>query len=211
MAFGFCRTSPGSKILTNEPYVLTAYARWLEKKYGTIERLNAAWYKQLGRFEDAGPPEEPIPLEECVRIAHAHNVPVLVDAAAALPPTENLSDYTRKMGVDLVAFSGGKGLRGPQNAGLLMGNKSLIDKALMFQSPASGIGRDLKIAKETAIGVLAATGFDPRLGRQVAIKVLSEHLAWISMTRIHLRSEALFLSGTGRALKHIRMATSGSY
>jgi L-seryl-tRNA(Ser) seleniumtransferase len=79
-----------------------------------------------------------------------------VDAAAELPPTENLSDYTRKMGVDLVAFSGGKGLRGPQNAGLLIGNKGLIDKALMFQSPASGIGRDLKIAKETAIGMLAA-------------------------------------------------------
>jgi D-glucosaminate-6-phosphate ammonia-lyase len=81
---------------------------------------------------------------------------VLVDAAAELPPPDNLATYTKKIGADLVAFSGGKGLRGPQNAGLLLGNKGLIDKALMFQSPASGIGRDLKISKETAIGMLAA-------------------------------------------------------
>jgi L-seryl-tRNA(Ser) seleniumtransferase len=78
-----------------------------------------------------------------------------VDAAAELPPNENLSGYT-KQGVDLVAFSGGKGLRGPQNAGLLVGRKDLVDAAALYQSPYSGIGRDLKIAKETMIGMLAA-------------------------------------------------------
>jgi D-glucosaminate-6-phosphate ammonia-lyase len=113
--------------------------------------------RHFGQYRDQlDAPGGKIPLEECVRIAHAHKVPVLVDAAAELPPHENLSGYSKTFGVDLVAFSGGKGLRGPQNAGLLLGNKSLTDKALMFQSPASGIGRDLKIAKETAIGMLAA-------------------------------------------------------
>ncbi len=113
--------------------------------------------KHFGEYRDQlDAPGGKVPLEECVRIAHAHNVPVLVDAAAELPPPDNLATYTKKVGADLVAFSGGKGLRGPQNAGLLLGNKGLIDKALMFQSPASGIGRDLKISKETAIGMLAA-------------------------------------------------------
>jgi L-seryl-tRNA(Ser) seleniumtransferase len=80
---------------------------------------------------------------------------VLVDAAAERPPCDSMSSYT-KMGVDLVAFSGGKGLRGPQNAGLLLGKKDLTDKAILFQSPYSGIGRDLKVSKEALIGMLAA-------------------------------------------------------
>lgn len=100
-------------------------------------------------------PSAKVSLEECIRIAHARNVPVLVDAAAELPPHDSMSSYTR-MGVDLVAFSGGKGLRGPQNAGLLLGRKDLIDKAVRFQSPYSGIGRHLKVSKEALIGMLAA-------------------------------------------------------
>jgi L-seryl-tRNA(Ser) seleniumtransferase len=78
-----------------------------------------------------------------------------VDAAAELPPAINLSYYT-KLGADLVAFSGGKGLRGPQNAGLLLGRKDLVEMAAKFQSPYSGIGRDLKVSKEAMIGMVAA-------------------------------------------------------
>jgi seryl-tRNA(Sec) selenium transferase len=96
-----------------------------------------------------------VSLAECVAIAKAAHIPVLVDAAEELPPSEKLSAYT-KQGVDLVAFSGGKGLRGPQNAGLLVGRKDLVNIAVTFQSPYSGIGRDLKIAKETMIGMVAA-------------------------------------------------------
>src|SRR4030095_13400521 len=96
-----------------------------------------------------------VSLVECISVAKAARVPILVDAAAELPPADNLSAYT-KQGVDLVAFSGGKGLRGPQNAGLLLGRKDLIEIAATFQSPYSGIGRDLKIAKETMVGMVAA-------------------------------------------------------
>ncbi|MBK9167714.1 MAG: aminotransferase class V-fold PLP-dependent enzyme [Bryobacterales bacterium] len=112
--------------------------------------------RHFGKHRDQ--PDAPggmVSLEECVAIARRTRVPLLVDAAAELPPTENLSGYT-KMGVDLVAFSGGKGLRGPQNAGLLVGRKDLVEIAETFQSPYSGIGRDLKISKETYIGMLAA-------------------------------------------------------
>jgi uncharacterized pyridoxal phosphate-dependent enzyme len=96
-----------------------------------------------------------VSLEQCIAIAKKTRVPILVDAAAELPPVTNLSDYS-KLGVDLVAFSGGKGLRGPQNAGLLLGRKDLVEMAAKFQSPYSGIGRDLKVSKETMIGMVAA-------------------------------------------------------
>jgi len=112
--------------------------------------------KHFGQYRDRlDAPGGKVSLEECIRISKAARVPILVDAAAEVPPFDNLSAYA-KMGVDLVAFSGGKGLRGPQNAGLLLGRKDLIDAAAKFQSPYSGIGRDLKISKETMIGMLAA-------------------------------------------------------
>ncbi len=113
-----------------------------EKHFGTHrDRLDA--------------PGGKISLEECIAIAKRTRLPLLIDAAAELPPHDNLTRYT-KMGADLVAFSGGKGLRGPQNTGLLVGRKDLIENAKYFQSPYSGIGRDLKISKEALIGTLAA-------------------------------------------------------
>jgi L-seryl-tRNA(Ser) seleniumtransferase len=112
--------------------------------------------KHFGTYRDQlDAPGGKVALEQCVAIARKARVPLLVDAAAELPPNENLSGYT-KQGADLVAFSGGKGLRGPQNAGLLVGSKDLVEAAALYQSPYSGIGRDLKIAKETMIGMLAA-------------------------------------------------------
>lgn len=112
--------------------------------------------KHFGAHRDKlDAPGGKVPLEECIQIAKKHRIPLLIDAAAELPPYENLAGYT-KMGADLVAFSGGKGLRGPQNAGLLLGRKDLIDIAETFQSPYSGVGRDLKISKETYVGMLAA-------------------------------------------------------
>ena len=97
-----------------------------------------------------------IPSEEWVRIAHRQAVPCLMDAAADVPPTSNLWNYTG-MGFDLVAFSGGKGLRGPQNAGLLLGRKQLIEAAAANNNPISdSIGRGMKVAKEQIVGMVAA-------------------------------------------------------
>lgn len=94
--------------------------------------------------------------EEWVRAAHKHSVPCFNDAAADVPPISNLWNYTQ-MGFDLVTFSGGKGLRGPQCTGLLLGRKDLIDAAKQNNSPFSNtIGRGMKVAKEEIVGLVAA-------------------------------------------------------
>jgi L-seryl-tRNA(Ser) seleniumtransferase len=94
--------------------------------------------------------------EDWIRVAHAHAVPCLNDAAADVPPISNLWNYTH-MGFDLVAFSGGKGIRGPQNAGLLLGKKDLIVTAARNNSPNDDVvGRGMKVAKEQIVGMVAA-------------------------------------------------------
>jgi L-seryl-tRNA(Ser) seleniumtransferase len=94
--------------------------------------------------------------EDWIRVAHRHGVPCLNDAAADVPPISNLWNYTQ-MGFDLVAFSGGKGMRGPQNAGLLLGRKDLIAAAIPNNSPNSdAVGRGMKVSKEQIVGMVAA-------------------------------------------------------
>ena len=98
-------------------------------------------------------------LEETIDISHAHDVPVVLDAASELPPVENLSRFI-KMGVDLVAFSGGKGIRGPQSTGILAGRKDLMEAAwenmFFFGKEKAGIGRPMKVAKEEIVGLVRA-------------------------------------------------------
>jgi len=94
--------------------------------------------------------------EEFARLGRKHAIPTLNDAAADVPPVENLWKYTG-MGFDLVAFSGGKGLRGPQSAGLLLGRRDLIAAARLNGSPnGNAIGRGMKVNKEEMIGMLVA-------------------------------------------------------
>jgi L-seryl-tRNA(Ser) seleniumtransferase len=94
--------------------------------------------------------------EDWIRVAHQHNIPCFNDAAADVPPISNLWKYTQ-MGFDLVTFSGGKGLRGPQCTGLLLGRQDLIDAARLNNSPYSNsVGRGLKVAKEEIVGLVAA-------------------------------------------------------
>ena len=109
-------------------------------------------------FNAAGPEAEPEVIDRAtwLAVAHEHNVPCHLDAAADVPPISNLWNYTA-MGFDLVCFSGGKGLRGPQNAGLLLGKKKLTDLALANDSPISdAVGRGMKVAKEQMVGMVAA-------------------------------------------------------
>lgn len=106
-------------------------------------------------FNDADPRGK-IKLEEFVALGKKHGIPTFNDAAADVPPTENLSKYT-KLGFDLVTFSGGKGLRGPQSAGLLLGRRDLIEAARLNCSPNSdSIGRGMKVNKEEMVGMMVA-------------------------------------------------------
>lgn len=94
--------------------------------------------------------------EEFVQLGKKHSIPTFNDAAADVPPVENLWKYT-KMGFDLVTFSGGKGIRGPQSAGLLLGRQDLI-AAARLNAPPNGntVGRGMKVNKEEIVGMLAA-------------------------------------------------------
>ena len=96
-----------------------------------------------------------IPLAEVIAIANQHGLPVIVDAAAQLPPAENLWRFT-EMGVALALFSGGKDLRGPQPTGLMLGRRDLIESIRVISNPNHGLGRPLKVGKEELMGVLAA-------------------------------------------------------
>jgi len=122
----------------------------------TLEQYEQAFNNRtvMAHFFNAGVGK--ISREDWVRVAHQHQVPCFNDAAADVPPISNLWKYTQ-MGFDLVTFSGGKGLRGPQCTGLLLGRKNLIDAAKKNNSPNSNtIGRGMKVAKEEIVGLVAA-------------------------------------------------------
>ncbi|MEA3461490.1 MAG: aminotransferase class V-fold PLP-dependent enzyme [Bacteroidota bacterium] len=92
--------------------------------------------------------------QEFVEIAQKHGIPTFNDCAADVPPVENLWKYN-EMGFDMVAFSGGKGLCGPQSGGLLMGKKKYIDAARLHAPPRGNtIGRGMKVNKEEVLGML---------------------------------------------------------
>ena len=96
-----------------------------------------------------------IPLEQVVEIAHARGVPVIVDAASYLPPRANLRRFI-DAGADMVQFSGGKAVRGPQGTGILAGRADLIEAAYANASPHQFIGRGMKVAKEEIVGLVEA-------------------------------------------------------
>ena len=134
------------------------------------------------------------PLDKVVECAHRHHLPVLVDAAAELPPRKNLTAIVAT-GADLVAFSGGKAIRGPQSTGILCGRREfvgsaalqmldmddhpelwdppagLIDRAKFTGMPRHGIGRSLKVSKEEiaallkALELFAGGAFDPEVAQ----------------------------------------------
>jgi L-seryl-tRNA(Ser) seleniumtransferase len=138
------------------------------------------------------------PLEEVVEVAHAHSVPVIVDAAAELPPTENLSRFV-EMGADLVVFSGGKAIRGPQTTGIIAGKQEYIESIALQQLdmhtdmavwdppselfdldsipgvPRQGIGRGFKVGKEELVGIITA------LNEFIETDHQQEELRWESL------------------------------
>ncbi len=97
-----------------------------------------------------------LPLETTIAVAHRYGVPVVVDAAAQLPPRSNLWHFTRDLGADLAVFSGGKDLRGPQSSGFVVGRADLIAGCRAHASPHQRLARMAKVGKEELIGLLRA-------------------------------------------------------
>ena len=103
-----------------------------------------------------GEPRGAIQSAEWVALGKKHGIPTFCDAADCAPPVSRLTDYL-KTGFDLVTFSGGKGIRGPQSAGLLLGRRDLIEAARLNTSPNSDtIARGMKVNKEEVLGMLVA-------------------------------------------------------
>ncbi len=110
------------------------------------------WFAGTHFFKEAAP------VEEVVEVAHAAGVPLVVDAAAQIPPISSLWHFTREVGADVAVFSGGKGLRGPQPTGLVLGRRDMIENARFHGSPNYSIGRPMKVGKEELAGILTAVG-----------------------------------------------------
>lgn len=94
-------------------------------------------------------------LTEVCKMAHDRGVPVIVNAASFLPPRANLRRFTAE-GADMVVYSGGKAVRGPQGTGILVGKRHLIDAAMANASPNQFLGRPMKVAKEEVVGLVKA-------------------------------------------------------
>ena len=123
----------------------------------TRKELESAINEKTGMmfFLNKADPSGSIKADEFVKLGKDRGVPTMNDAASDATPKENLWKYT-KQGFDLVIFSGGKALRGPQSSGLLLGRKDLIEASLPAMSPFGGIGRGMKVGKEELCGLLAA-------------------------------------------------------
>lgn len=138
--------------------------------------------------------EDRVDLKKLVELAHRHKLPVIIDAAFSMPPVENLTRFSR-YGIDLIAYSGGKHLGGPQASGILCGRADLIrsawvqmvdmdvrsgtwslqhwvDKGWISRSPRHGIGRSMKVSKESMIGLMTA------LERYSQRDHAAEHALW---------------------------------
>ncbi len=126
-----------------------------EQLAGAINGQTAMLY-YLGGTSGDWAWETPVPLEDCLAIAHKAAVPVMVDAANMLPPWDNLRKLAA-LGTDLICISGGKHMRGPQCSGILAGRKDLVRAARLNSNPHSdSLGRGMKVGREEIIGVWMA-------------------------------------------------------
>ncbi|MHB8646016.1 MAG: aminotransferase class V-fold PLP-dependent enzyme [Thermomicrobiales bacterium] len=139
--------APGAKLV--EIGIPSATERW-EYEAAFTERTAAVAFVDSPSI---GPGA--LDFSTVVAVAHARNVPVIVDAASTLPPVSHLTRWIAG-GADLVIYSGGKGIRGPQDSGLLAGRADLIAAAKLNGNPNAGIGRAAKVSKEAMVGLAVA-------------------------------------------------------
>jgi D-glucosaminate-6-phosphate ammonia-lyase len=164
---------PNARVMADEIHA----TKWWEFDSAITERTVAIAYYYVPQMD---PLHEVISLEEVIKISHKRNIPLIVDAAEQVPPVENLRKFIA-MGATMVVYSGGKGIRGPQNSGILCGPRDLIASAALqnmdtamidFETwdpppsfipkeklrgvPQQGVGRGMKVSKESIVGLLVA-------------------------------------------------------
>jgi len=149
-----------------------------------------------------------IKVDEWAKLAKEYKIPCFNDAAADTPPVSHLWDYTN-LGYDLVAFSGGKAIRGPQCAGLLIGREDLVRYALLNNSPHEDtLGRGQKVGKEEILGMIKALELYLNEDHEALSREWQDRLQLISreITSIPGVSTSFFTPDIANHVPHMRIA-----
>jgi L-seryl-tRNA(Ser) seleniumtransferase len=175
----------------------------------TVDQLRAAVNERTAmmHFSNFANAAGQIKVDEWVKLAKQYNVPCMNDAAADTPPVSHLWDYTH-MGYDLVTFSGGKAIRGPQCAGMLIGRKEMVANALLNNSPHEDtLGRSQKVGKEEIVGMVKALELFLAEDHDVLAKEWQNRLEGISheITKIPGVSTSFFVPDIANHVPHMRI------
>ena len=158
-------------------------------------------------FSNFANPEGQIKVDEWIRLGKQFNVPCMNDAAADTPPVSHLWDYVN-MGYDLVTFSGGKAIRGPQCAGLLLGREDLVHYALLNNSPyEETIGRSQKVGKEEIVAMVKALEIHLREDQDALATEWQQRLETISeqVTKVAGVSTTYFMPPVANHVPHMNI------
>jgi L-seryl-tRNA(Ser) seleniumtransferase len=159
-------------------------------------------------FSNFANAEGQIKVDDWVKLAKQYNIPCMNDAAADTPPVSHLWDYAN-MGYDLIAFSGGKAMRGPQCAGLLIGRKDLVAYALLNNSPHEDtLGRSQKVGKEEIIGMVKALELYLKEDHDAWAREWQDRLEHISreLTKIPGVSTSFFIPDIANHVPHMQIS-----
>jgi L-seryl-tRNA(Ser) seleniumtransferase len=175
----------------------------------TREQLHSAVNDRTAmmHFSNFANAEGQIKVDEWAKLAKQYNLPCMNDAAADTPPVSHLWDYTY-MGYDLVTFSGGKAMRGPQCAGLLVGRKDLVAYALLNNSPHEDtLGRSQKVGKEEIIGMVKALEIYLKEDHDALAKDWQDRLEGISreLTKVPGVSTSFFTPDIANHVPHMQI------
>ena len=148
-----------------------------------------------------------IKVDEWLKLAKQYNQPTMIDAAADTPPVSHLWDYAQ-MGYDMITFSGGKAMRGPQCAGLLLGRKEMVHNALLNNSPYEDtLGRGQKVGKEEIVGMIKALEIYLNEDHEALTKEWWSRLDKISadVTKVPGVSTAYFVPDVANHVPHVQI------
>ncbi|MGA8500194.1 MAG: aminotransferase class V-fold PLP-dependent enzyme [Candidatus Sulfotelmatobacter sp.] len=175
----------------------------------TVDQVRAAVNERTAmmHFSNFANAEGQIKVDEWVKLAKQYNIPCMNDAAADTPPVSHLWDYTN-MGYDLVTFSGGKAIRGPQCAGLLIGRQDMVANALLNNSPHEDtLGRSQKVGKEEIVGMVKALDLFLAEDHEALAREWQDRLEGISreLTKVPGVSTSFFVPDIANHVPHMRI------